>query len=122
MGKLSLVIADANESERTQLKHVLHDISGFEIVGEAADLGSAVATLQNTLPDAVIIGDELPQGKDFVVRSVRSLFPSVRVIELSALVRAFLSKTEEHAHSHFDRDALDELIAGPASGLPVDGD
>lgn len=110
MGKLRLVIADSDELERARLKHVLHGISGIEIVGEAADLGSAVATVENSLPDLVIIGDELPQGKDFVICSMRSLFPSVRVIEMSAF-RAVLSKTgEQRAAGHLDEDALGLIL------------
>jgi len=117
MGKLSLVIADANKSTRARLKVVLCGISGVEIVGEAADLGSAVAIVENLLPDAVIIGDELPQGKEFVIRSMRSLFPSIRVIELSVLVEAAFGKAgEPHPDAHFNRDALNELIAGSSRG------
>lgn len=92
MGRLRLLVVDGNELTRALLRYVLHESPVIEIVGEAVDYRSSVAMIEDIVPDAVVIGEDLPPG-DFDLRAVISAdFPQLRVIELSALDKAVLQK------------------------------
>ena len=117
MGKVRLVIIDGNELTRALLKFVLHESSVVEIVGEASDQQSAIATVGKLSPDAVIMGNDFVHDENSSIQSSLQLsFPAVRIIKLSALDKAVLRKTADRAHNKLDMDVLNAVIAGSYSG------
>ncbi|NLT65376.1 MAG: response regulator transcription factor [Acidobacteria bacterium] len=116
MGRLRLLIIDRNELTRALLKHVLNESSVVEIVGEAGDYRSSVGIISELMPDAVVIGEDR-QSEDFNLHAViRSDFPMVRVIELSALDKAVLSKMIGLPPEHPGRSAFDAAIMSFSPG------
>jgi len=103
--KIRILLADDHPMIRAGFKSMLDKNERFEIVGEAADFESAIPVLETTVPDAAIIGDDLPYAeKSALLTVMRSNFPEVRVIELSDLEKAFLRKV------NLDPSALDHVV------------
>ncbi len=118
VGKLHLVVIDGNELTRALLKYVVHASSAVEVVGEAADYESAVAALQCAVPDAIVIGDDLPyEEKSAVLSVMHSEYPEVRIIELSVLERALLRKKSGFAQNGLERSVLNALIADSSGSM-----
>ncbi|HEX3907028.1 MAG TPA: response regulator transcription factor [Mycobacteriales bacterium] len=103
--------------------------SRLDIVGEAADVGEAIACILRTSPDVVLLDVHLPGGTgDVVIHAVHDSAPEVRFLALSvsdaeddvirvirAGARGYVTKTiggDELA------DAIDRVAAGDAVFSP----
>jgi DNA-binding NarL/FixJ family response regulator len=60
----SVLIVDDHPSFRACARQVL-EAEGFEVVGEAADVASALAAAERLRPDVVLLDVQLPDGDGF---------------------------------------------------------
>ena len=82
---IRVILADDHAIFRQSLAELLNDQPDVSVVGEASD-GQQVIELTGTkMPDVVIVDLRMPvlSGVD-IARRVRSLFPAVKVLILSA--------------------------------------
>jgi two-component system invasion response regulator UvrY len=79
-----LVIADDHELIREGIKKIIRRCPDLSVVGEAADLGQALALIAQVRPDLVVLDVTLPDcdGLDGLL-VLRRHFPEVKVIMLS---------------------------------------
>ncbi|MGW4928550.1 LuxR C-terminal-related transcriptional regulator [Agromyces sp. NPDC004153] len=90
---LTVVVVDDHSIFRSGLRADLD--RSIEVVGEAADVPSAVAVIAETRPDVVLLDVHLPGGADAtisggaeVLRHVASAVPSTRFLALSVSDKA----------------------------------
>ena len=75
-------LVDDHRLFRSGVRSELGD--GFEIVGDAGDVASAVAGIRETKPDVVLVDVHMPDGGgEAVIRSVAATDPEVRFLALS---------------------------------------
>jgi DNA-binding NarL/FixJ family response regulator len=80
--RIRVVIVDDHRLFRSGVRAELGD--GIEVVGEAEDVASAVATIAATVPDVVLLDVHLPGGGGVeVVRLVLPALPDVRFLAVS---------------------------------------
>jgi DNA-binding NarL/FixJ family response regulator len=80
--RIRVVIVDDHRLFRAGVRAELGD--GIEVVGEAEDVASAVATIAATVPDVVLLDVHLPGGGGVeVLRLVLPALPDVRFLAVS---------------------------------------
>lgn len=81
---IRIVVADDHPVVRQGLITLLESEQNFKVVGECADGLSVLATVQNLMPDALLLDLMMPglNGTE-VCRRIKASYPSVRVIILS---------------------------------------
>lgn len=101
-GKIRVLVVDDHALFRRALAGLLEKEGGFEIVGQAADGGEAVAEAQRLHPDLVVMDVHMP-GTDGLqaTRQIAATVPATRIVMLTI--------------SEDDRD-LFEAIKGGAHG------
>lgn len=104
----TVVIVDDDDIVRIGLKTLLHDIGGYEVVGEATNGREAVQLARRLNPSLVIIDVGMPtmNGIDATKR-IKTLVPETKIIALSV-----------HDDSRFVTQMLD---AGAIGYLPKQG-
>lgn len=104
----TVVIVDDDDIVRIGLKTLLHDIGGYEVVGEATNGREAVQLARRLTPSLVIIDVGMPtmNGIDATKR-IKSLVPETKIIALSV-----------HEDSRFVTQMLE---AGAIGYLPKQG-
>jgi DNA-binding NarL/FixJ family response regulator len=82
--KVRVVLIDDHDLLRRGIKTMLESESDIEVVGEADDGTRALALVEETLPDVVIIDVVMP-NKDGIeaTREIKDSFPKVGVVVLS---------------------------------------
>ena len=82
---VSVFIVDDHPVVRQGLRTFLSTLDGIEIVGDADDAEHALAAIEETLPDVVLMDLVLP-GMDGIdaTRRVREISPSTKVIVLTS--------------------------------------
>jgi DNA-binding NarL/FixJ family response regulator len=93
-GAIRVVLADDHPIWRDGVRADLAD--GFEIVGEAANAGEAIAVIRSSQPDLVVCDLHMPGGGGIAV--ARSCGEQTRVVMLTV--------------SEAERDLLDAIAAG----------
>jgi two-component system, NarL family, response regulator DevR len=79
------VIVDDHELLRMGTRQILSEAEGMEVVAEAADAAEAIAVVDATQPDIVLIDIRLPDRNGIdVARLILERHPSIRVVILSA--------------------------------------
>lgn len=98
-----VVVADDETAAREELKYLLRQAGGVEVIGEAADGAAALATAIRLAPDAVFLDIHMPgpDGLD-VARTLASALPEVQVV--------FATAHAGHAVEAFDLSASDYLL------------
>jgi DNA-binding NarL/FixJ family response regulator len=82
---LRLLIVDDHEVVRQGLVALLDRRPGFQVVGEAGTVESAIAEARRLLPDLVVMDVRLPDGSGVeACREIRSELPATRVIMLTS--------------------------------------
>lgn len=107
--KIRVVLADDHAVVRVGLRSLL-EVSGMEVVGEAADGREAVRLVQELEPDVVIVDVTMPglNGVD-ATEAIRERFPETRIVVLS------MHSSSEHVHRAFAAGASAYLLKGSAS-------
>lgn len=97
---MKILIVDDSRLARKELAGLLEQHPQCEIVGEASDVQSAVAAVNQLQPDLVLLDINLPDGTGFDVLERSELTPGV----------IFTTAYEEHALHAFQVNALDYLL------------
>jgi len=97
---MNIVIVDDSRLARKELAGLLSDQSRYEIVGEAADVQSALEIVNQLKPDLLLLDIHLPDGSGFDVLEQAEHIPKV----------IFTTAYEQHALRAFEVNALDYLL------------
>ncbi len=93
-----VLIVDDHPMMRLGLAAQISDQPDWEVCGEAEDVRAALATLKATSPDLVIIDIALKQGHGIdLVKQIKSRFPRVRMLVLSAYPESLYAERALHA-------------------------
>jgi DNA-binding NarL/FixJ family response regulator len=99
---MRVLIVDDHEVVRQGLRAILERREGFEVVGEAGTVASAVREAERTRPDVVVMDVRLPDGSGVeACREIRAANPDTRVLMLT---------------SYPDKEAVFDSILAGASG------
>jgi DNA-binding NarL/FixJ family response regulator len=79
--RIRLFIVEDSSAILQRLMRSISDLPGIDVVGSAEDVGPAIAGLEKTHPDALILDLQLPGGNGLeVLRAVRQSQPDMRVM------------------------------------------
>jgi two-component system, NarL family, response regulator LiaR len=79
-----VALVDDHDLLRRGIKTMLETSGGIEVVGEASDGADAVATVESTEPDVVLIDVIMPKMDGIeATRAIKDAFPNVGVVVLS---------------------------------------
>lgn len=106
-GVIRVALADDHHLIREGLRLVLQGDPSVEIVGEAADHGSAIDLVVAQRPDVLLLDLTFPEGDALpLLRALRSRQPELRVIVLTM---------------HSDPETVRQALAAGAAGYMVKG-
>jgi DNA-binding NarL/FixJ family response regulator len=118
-----ILIVDDHPMVREGLEAMLESESGFEVMPTAANVASALASLEKSLPDVILSDIRMPGQDGFsLLKAVREKYPSVKVLLLAGMP---LKEEEELAKEmcasgylpkNVDHDRLTEAIRSIAAG------
>jgi two-component system LytT family response regulator len=121
---LRVVIADDEPLARRRVKRLLAGMDDVAIAGEAADGPSAVACVDATRPDVVLLDVQMPELDGFGVVSQLAR-PAPRVVFLTAFDRYAIQAFEVHAVDYLlkpvARDRLADALAHARAWLTSRG-
>ncbi len=84
---IKVAIVDQQRVFVDALVYRLANEAGIQVVGTADDAGDAIAPLLAGVPDVVILGAELPQGRAFdIAADIRRQLPPARIVFLTQKV------------------------------------
>lgn len=100
MSALRCLIVDDEELARESLRHVLEEMDGVEVVGEADRPQSAMAAVRELRPDVMLLDVQMPGGGGFaVLNGLEEPPPTV-----------FVTAYDEYAVRAFEVNAVDYLL------------
>lgn len=84
MDSIKVIMFDDNDSLRDSVEMLLHDTPGFILIESYAHCLDAIANIQKTNPDVVIMDIDMP-GMNGIegVRLIRKNFPTVQILMLT---------------------------------------
>lgn len=84
--RLRVLVVDDHALVREGVRRLLDGEPDIDVVGEAASGEAAIAMLEAERPDVVLMDVRMPGGMDGLeaTRAIRSLFPAMRVVILTA--------------------------------------
>jgi len=84
MRKIKVVVADDHTILRQGIKALLDNQEGIEVVGEAKDGREAIKTMEELLPDVILMDIAMPglNGLE-ATRRIKKKFPKVKVVVLT---------------------------------------
>jgi two-component system LytT family response regulator len=97
---MKALIVDDEPLARRELRRLLADFPGVEIIGEAANVDDAVAGVQRWGPDLLLLDIQMPGGSGFDVLARLEQAPHV----------IFTTAFDHHAVQAFEVNALDYLL------------
>jgi two-component system, LytTR family, response regulator len=97
---MNIVIVDDSRLARKELINLLKEQNQYEIVGEAADVQSALEIINRLKPNVLLLDIHLPDGSGFDVLEQAEYVPKV----------IFTTAYEQHALRAFEVNALDYLL------------
>jgi len=106
-GTVRVALVDDHPLIREGLRLVLQGEDGFEIVGEAADHGSAIELVMSKRPDVLVLDLTFPEGDAMpLLRALRARAPEVRIVVLTM---------------HSDPETVRQALAAGAAGYLIKG-
>jgi DNA-binding NarL/FixJ family response regulator len=82
--ELRIFLIEDHLMVRQAVKELIHKHSAMKIIGEAADLSTALMGMQSLQPDVVVTDISLKSGDGIApIKTLRTTFPTVRVVVLS---------------------------------------
>lgn len=97
---MRVMIVDDTRLARVELKTLLAEIPGIELIGEAVDVDEAAIAIEQERPDLVLLDIQMPGGTGFDV---------LERLERSPVV-IFTTAYDEFALKAFEYNALDYLV------------
>lgn len=113
---IRVVIVDDHPLARAGMVGELSRVGGFEIVGEAHDVDSAITTIRTTLPDVVLLDVHMPGGSGGggaeVVRDCTDLYPTTKflAISVSDAARDVVAVVRAGARGYVTKDVTGEKL------------
>lgn len=113
---IRVVIVDDHPLARAGMVGELGRVGGFEIVGEAHDVDSAITTIRTTLPDVVLLDVHMPGGSGGggaeVVRDCTDLYPTTKflAISVSDAARDVVAVVRAGARGYVTKDVTGEKL------------
>jgi two-component system response regulator DevR len=102
IGRVRIFLLDDHEVVRHGIAQLLSGVPGFDIVGEAGNVGEAMARIVASRPDVAVLDARLPDGSGIdVCREIRSTLPQTYCLILT---------------SYDDEDAVLASVLAGASG------
>ena len=115
MKRLRVFLADDHAIVREGLRALLQRQPGIEVVGEASDGREALAEIERTRPDVIVMDIAMPHLNGLeATRRVRTLVPDARVLILSMYDDA------EYVQQILDAGATGYVLKGSASNELLD--
>lgn len=96
---MKALIVDDSDLARQELKHLLKDKSGMEIVGEAENATKALQLIEALKPDLLFLDIQMPDKDGFELLQELENVPEV----------IFVTAFDQYAMQAFDHNALDYL-------------
>lgn len=127
---LKVVLVDDSMAIQRSLSRMLRSIPGVELVGVAGDLAAALALIEATHPDVVLLDVNLPRGEKGidVLHHLRQRHPQTQVVVLTNAVSPKLRQSylDAGARGYFDKaaefgQACAWIAARALSSLPESG-
>ncbi|MHB8312315.1 MAG: response regulator transcription factor [Candidatus Dormibacteria bacterium] len=122
-GRLRLVVADDQASVRDGLVALLSTLADFEVVGAAGDGASALALVESTAPDAVLMDLRMPgmDGVEATERLARS-HPELAVVVLTTFAddESVIAALQAGARAYLTKNATRADIARAIKAAVVD--
>jgi two-component system, LytTR family, response regulator len=98
---MRIVIIDDERLAREELRGLLQDLPGAQVVGEAADAAEGLRVVEETEPDLVLLDVSMPEQSGFDFLSLLPP-PHPRIV--------FVTAHDAHALRAFEVNALDYLM------------
>jgi len=99
--RIRLVLVDDSEVVRVGLRALLSAVPSLEIVGEAANVASAVTACARLRPQVVLLDIRLPDGTGFdACRQILARLPDTRVLVLTSVADDTLVDEAIRAGAH----------------------
>ena len=125
---IRILVADDHPVVRGGLVALLRTITGFEVVGEAADGDAAVREAQLTQPDIVLMDVRMP-GLDGVeaTRRIRAAVPATRVLMLtmydddSTVLTAMQAGAQGYLLKEAEQEEIVRAVRGVIAGEAIFG-
>jgi two-component system, chemotaxis family, chemotaxis protein CheY len=84
VSKRTVLVVDDHVAMRMTVRKLL-EMEGYDVVGEVGDVASAVDAILRTVPDAVVLDVQLPDGTGFdVLKQISASGVSPRVVLVSS--------------------------------------
>ena len=100
---LSAVVVDDEQLARDELRYLLDQIGGVEVLGQAGNGVEALTTIEKLQPDVVFLDVQMPGLTGFEV--ARRLLDSRAVSQI-----IFVTAYDQHAIEAFEVNAVDYLL------------
>jgi two-component system, NarL family, response regulator LiaR len=122
---LRIVIADDHEMVRRGLRMTIQGEPDMALVGEAATGRQALALVEKTNPDVLLLDLQMPEMDGVeAAQELRRRFPQVKVLVLTSfredahLYAALRAGVQGYLLKDIDGDSLVQAIRGAAAGKP----
>jgi DNA-binding NarL/FixJ family response regulator len=103
MSSYRIILADDHALFRSGVKRILEEVSGVEVVGEAADGMELLALLKEMTPDLVILDISMPKLRGLeAIQEVKISHPQVKILILTM---------------HKDEEYLSHALGAGAAGF-----
>ena len=123
MVKIKVCIVSPQSLFRQGVRHSLSTMSGIEVISEAETDDDAITTVENSLPDVVMVDIDTPDDNGLkLARQIRQRLPSVGVIVLTStpeddqLFQAIKAQAAAYLNKDITADELVDTVKRTAKG------